>query len=119
MLNRGWTILGFAILSFVGCGNNHDAADSDTGLVTLNIAQAPNDVRCLVVTAASSSRTVQRDVDVTPGQSVTAPLSGLPTGSVSLGAAAYAETCSAVTSNSIPTWLSDPPTQTMTLVRGA
>ena len=118
MRNISWTILGFALMSFAGCGDNQNGGESDTGQVALKIAQAPTDVHCLVVTAASASRTVQRDVDVTPGQSVTAPLSGLPTGSVSLGATAYAEACSAVTSSSVPTWLSDPPTQTMTLVRG-
>lgn len=100
------------------CGEAVVPEDVDVAQAMLTIARPPDDVQCLVVTAASASRTVERRIDVSPGQSIAVVLSGLPTGKVSLAAAAYAKRCSSVTSSTLPTWLSDPPTETMTLVRG-
>ncbi len=101
----------------IACSSN-EGAESDFGQVSLQITTAPSDVKCLVLQATSGGRTVTRSVDVTPGQVITAPISGLPTGSVALGAAAYPTACAAVTTSSIPNWVSDPVTQVITLSRG-
>lgn len=125
LIRLAGTLLGLtvSISALVGCGGraivDEGAPDElDVAQAMLQIARPPDDVQCLVVAAASASRTVQRRIDVSPGQPVSVVLSGLPTGSVSLGATAYPQSCSAVTSSSQPTWLSDPLTETMTLTRG-
>ena len=111
-----------AAIGLAGCESGAhgpgDSKDSDLGQVALQLAQTPSGVQCLVLTVVAPSRTVARDIDVTPGQAVSVTESELPTGTVQVGAAAYATTCATVTASSIPTWVSDPPTQTMTLTKG-
>jgi hypothetical protein len=75
-------------------------------------------VHCVAIQATGSGRTVTRNIDVTPGQSITTAVTGLPTGTVSIGALAYAAACSAVNASSIPSWASDPVSQVITVTKG-
>lgn len=113
-----WTILGAAVLGLTGCGDDFDGEQDDVGRVELAIANAPTDVHCLVVTAESSARTLQRPIDISAGSAVTVTLDGLPTGTVALGASVYSETCTALTGKSVPTWLSDPDKFSVVLTAG-
>jgi hypothetical protein len=51
---------------------------------------------------------VGKDLDVTPGASANAALSGLPVGVVTFTGAAYSTPCKQVTTNSIPDWVTEP-----------
>src|SRR5205814_62143 len=103
-------------ITLVGCGSapTPDADHgSDLGLVSLAVAAVPPGVGCLRVSVSNASREVLNDLPTTPGVPVTANLSALPLGSVTVKGSAYAEACSAVTSTSEITWLSDPVTATL------
>jgi len=107
------------IASFMAACASHDANNEDNaGQVSLAVATAPSDVQCVVIQATGSGRTVTRPISVTPGQAITTTVSGLPMGSVSIGALAYPTACSAVTASSVPNWQSDPITQTISLTKG-
>ena len=85
------------------------------GQVTLRIEDVPADVACLRITATGTSRQVVRDLDVTLGQSVSETFSGLPIGTVVFQAAAYSQTCDNVTNSTVPSWISDEVSVTVSL----
>jgi hypothetical protein len=97
-----------AALTLTACQNLPDSQPDDQGTISLAVAAAPAGVSCLRVTTAGTSRSVARTVPITPGMTVSTNLSGLPTGSVSVTAEAFAEACAAVTAMSVATWNSDP-----------
>lgn len=92
------------------CNHPGDPGDaSDTGSVQLALTQIPANLACLRVKAVGNTRTADRDIDVTPGQSsAMLSLSGLPLGRVTVTADAFAMACSAVLPTSVATWVSDP-----------
>jgi hypothetical protein len=98
-----------------GCGSSHDPVTNTelTGSARFAIEQAPPDALCLQVTV-TGSRSVQRSVDIVPGGSTSFTLSGLPIGSDVFVEQAFAVACGAVDSSSVPTWVSDPVTATLT-----
>jgi hypothetical protein len=87
------------------------------GRILLTDIPVPGDVNCLVVTAFDSVRTVSIAI---AASNITSSLNldGLPTGTVTIGVAAYDSICAVLTDSSIPTWLSDPKEQVVTLVEG-
>jgi len=90
------------------CGD-HQTLNQDIGSAQLAITQVPADVACIRIDAAGV-RSVQRDYDVTPGQSSILPLHGLPAGDVKFNANAFAGACAQVAPGSAPTWVGDPVT---------
>jgi hypothetical protein len=60
------------------------------------------------------TRNVERDRDVTAGQSTVFLLEGLPEGSDTIVVDAFSGSCSALTTSSIPTWIGDPVTVVVT-----
>ena len=99
-----------AILTCTACvvdpGGGQDQPDS-LASARIALVQAPSDTNCARITV-TGSRTIQRTFTLTPGQPSTLSLSGLPVGNATFVGEALAEACSAVTSASVPNWLSDP-----------
>jgi hypothetical protein len=99
----------------LGCsagGGRSDSSGETTGVAVLAVTAAPSDATCLQVTV-TGSRTVQNSFSLTPGQNAVFTLKGLPIGNVVFTELAFDTACSAVTSASTPTWLSDPVTTTL------
>jgi len=113
---RGWqrialVALAAALLSVGAC--NQVQEEKAIGRVTLAITQVPNDVSCLRLTAQGMSLTTVQIVDLMPGaSSVMTEVGGLPLGTVTISAEAFA-TCPPTT-NTAPTWISDPVTVSIT-----
>ena len=102
-----------AALALTACQNLPGGQPDDQGTISLAVSAAPAGVACLRVTTTGTSRSVARTISVTPGVTVSTSLSGLPTGSVSVLAEAFAETCAAVSAMSVATLSSDPFTVTL------
>ena len=109
-----------SLFPLLGCDDS--SAGSKPQLVeqvALHIENVPADVACVRITASSTDRQVVRDVAVTLGQSVTESFSGLPIGTVVFQAAAYSQTCDSVTKSTVPSWISDEVSATVSLARSA
>jgi hypothetical protein len=107
-------LLTLSLLPLLGCdGNSAGAAPVEQ--VTLHIEDVPEDVACLRITATGTSRQVVRDLDVTLGQSVSEAFSGLPIGTVVFQAAAYSQTCDKASKSTVPAWISDEVSVTVSL----
>jgi hypothetical protein len=101
-------LLTLSLFSVLGCDDS--SAGKKPGSVeqvTLHIENVPTDVACLRITASGADRQVEHDLDVTEGQSVTESFSGLPIGTVVFQAAAYSQTCDSVTKSTVPSWISE------------
>jgi hypothetical protein len=99
------SLLALALLPLGGCEGS--AAAPSVEQVSLHIEDVPEDVACLHITATGSSRDMERDLDVTAGQSVVESFSGLPIGAVVFQAAAYSQACDKVTKTTVPSWVSE------------
>lgn len=107
--------VGLASMGDFGCGNASPVMGTEENAeVSLAISAAPSDVGCLRATTTGNTHSVIRTVAVTPGNSVSARMSGLPTGMVSILFEAFDSNCMNVTAAAIPTWTSDPITTTLT-----
>src|SRR5262245_54698515 len=108
MTSRRW--LGYALGAIVaagaGCTGDNTSAD-DQGSASIAITQAPVDVTCVRLTIIGS-RTVERRLDVVPGQVTVFTLTGLPLGMDTFTADAFSVLCNALDPMSIPTWVADP-----------
>jgi len=72
-------------------------------------------VSCIRLTASNAKRTSTSDFGVTPGASTAfLAMHGVPTGDVVFSGAAFVDPCGFVFSGSVPTWLADPATATVT-----
>ncbi|MGB8295019.1 MAG: hypothetical protein WCG85_06295 [Polyangia bacterium] len=106
----------FSLFLLAGCDDSSPGSKPDSvGQVTLSIEDVPADVACLRITATGESRQVVHDLDVTVGQSVSESFSGLPIGTVVFQGAAYSQTCDKVTSSTVPSWISDDVSVTVSL----
>lgn len=106
----------FSVLSvaLAACSSGSDAAgENAAGIAQLAVNNAPGDVGCLQ-TMVTGSRTVQQQFPLMPGESAVFTLQGLPVGSVVFTQQAFASDCASVTASSLPTWLSDPVSATLT-----
>lgn len=106
------TILALPFAS--GCGIERPEEPEQ---VILNISAVPSDVSCLRVTAAGPGRTTLRELEVTPGATLSESFSGLPLGAVEFKAEAFSALCDSVTKATIPGWVSDPIPVTIALGR--
>src|SRR5258708_7105571 len=97
----------------LGCATKgSNPGGSSTGQLELAITAAPPDGTCIQVVVAGT-RTVERDIDVKPGESTVLSLGGLPLGAITVSAKAFAGMCAALTSTSVPTWVGAPVTTTL------
>jgi len=113
MMNRTMTAL--SLLAFgmsLGCAKKGAGPQEGTGQLELAITSAPEDGTCIQVMVAGA-RSVEQDVDVKAGQSSVLSLNGLPVGAITVTVNAFAGTCSAVSSTSVPTWVGDPVATTL------
>jgi len=114
LVSSGVWLLALALFPLAGCEQG-SRAPADAEQVSLHIEEVPDNVACLRITASGASRQVVRDLDVTEGQSVSESFSGLPIGTVVFQAAAYAQTCDSVTKSTVPSWVSDEVSVTVSL----
>ena len=117
-ISRISALLGFFVLAQgAGCDDDQGPQQAaQSGQAMLSVGTIPEEVTCVIVTAAGEFRTEIRNFDVTPGSTLSEALMGLPVGSVAFSANAYAKACSDVTKSTAPMWLSD--TKTVNLVQG-
>jgi hypothetical protein len=94
-------------LAWFGCAGRSTPSIEQQGRISLSITNAPADATCIQVLVAGTT-SVERDVDVTPGQSTVLSLEGLPEGTDTITVNAFAGSCSALTPASVPTWIGDP-----------
>src|SRR5437773_1553633 len=87
-------------------------AGHSAGQLQLAITAAPPDGTCIHVLVAGT-KTVERDVDVKPGESTVLSFGGLPLGAITVTVKAFAGVCAALTSMSVATWVGDPVTTTL------
>jgi cysteine-rich repeat protein len=108
-----WSFVGVFVsaLWLAGCGITPESPKPNEGIIQLSSSAVPNDVACVRLTVANAARTVVSDFDATPGQALTASLSGLPIGMVSISAEAFAAMCPAT--GAPATWISEPLTATL------
>jgi len=108
-------LAGVALCSMVfGCSSpNPEAEEQGLGVATAAVTNVPTDVACIVITV-TGNRVAERKFDVTAGASSILAMNGLPVGAVTFTGNAYPTACSAVTSSSSPTWLSDPVSASLT-----
>lgn len=105
---RCLSVCSLAFLLSVGCDQGPGAKPaSETEQVQLMIENVPPEVACLRLSASGASREVVRDLEVTEGQNVIEPMSGLPVGKVIFQAQAFAQACDSVSKSTVPSWVSD------------
>jgi hypothetical protein len=107
-------LLTLSLLPLAAC-NGNSAGAQPAEQVSLHIEDVPSDVACLRITGSGTDRQVVHDLDVTEGQSVTESFSGLPIGEVVFQAAAYSQTCDSVTKSTVPSWISEEVSVTVSL----
>jgi hypothetical protein len=109
-------LLALSLFPLLGCDDNSAGPKAQpVEQVSLHIEDVPEDVACLRITASGASREMERDLDVTLGQSVTESFSGLPIGAVVFQAAAYSQICDKVTKTTVPSWVSEEVSVTVSL----
>lgn len=96
-----------ALATSAGCeGDQPGVSDTEVAQVSLSISEIPDGIACLRVSGIGASRSVVRNLTATPGAAINESFSGLPVGSVTFRAEAFAAACDDVTRSSIPTWVS-------------
>jgi len=117
-ISRISALLGFFVLvQTAACDDDQGAQQTaESAQAMLSVGTIPDDVVCVIVTAAGEFRTEVRSFDVTPGSTLSEALTGLPVGSVAFSANAYAKACGDVTKSTAPMWISD--SKTVNLVQG-
>jgi hypothetical protein len=93
----------------IGLAACHSALPDDgpVGNVVARITQVPDKVGCVSITAVGT-REVFHTFDVIPGQSAMLELGDLPVGNVAFSAAAYGQSCDAI-SGVQPSWSTTSP----------
>jgi hypothetical protein len=98
-----------AAAPFAGCAPEEEER-REVDQVVLRLSAVPADVACLRLTAAAKARTVVKYVGLGGEPTVAKTLGGLPIGSVTFTAEAFAKGCDAVTTATVPGWISEPET---------
>jgi hypothetical protein len=104
----GLTLAAMAAAVVDGCASK-PADPEDIGVVRLELTSIPSDVSCLRLTA-TGARTVTQQFDVTPGSDASLLVTGLPTGTVTITAYAFAAACATAGDVTTANWFSDPQT---------
>jgi hypothetical protein len=108
--NATFSALTLAATLLSGCGSDADGStlpqEPETGSIDLLLSSVPADAACLKVTIAGS-RTVGKSFSLTPGPAPTLSMDRLPVGLVKVDAVAFSQACSAVSSSTVPTFLSE------------
>ena len=123
MLRNSYVLVSFRLLLTVCIGGLAGSAcqgppeGQELGMVSLHIAEVPEDVTCMRVTAAGVHRTEVQEVQVVPGQAVSQTLVGMPLGQVEVFGEAFGRSCDSVTSRSVADWVSVP--ETVSIVPGS
>ncbi|MEN9578913.1 MAG: hypothetical protein RJA70_1922 [Pseudomonadota bacterium] len=104
-----------AASGLVSCGsegskdnsNEGSEAEAEFGIAEVALTNAPGDVRCVMITAEGSARTVSKKFSVLEGENAVFRLNRLPVGSVKFSADAFDAPCGTVVPPiPEPTWLS-------------
>jgi len=93
------------------CGDDQksegsQAGDSESGVVTAAILNAPADAKCIVITVMGTT-TVTKQYTVAAAQNSTFNLTGLPVGNATFSAVAYNVPCAGIGGSPV-TYVSDP-----------
>jgi len=109
MYRQLWMSVACLSLASFGCaGRGSSSSSSDQfGRIALAIVNPPPNATCIQVLVQGTSN-VERDADVTPGQSNNLLLEGLPEGSDTINVNAFSGSCGTLTAASVPTWIGDP-----------
>ena len=107
--------LGLVVVLLLGCVES--TSEPREVQVQLAIGAVPADVSCIRIGATGAGRTVSRELAVMAGATINESFAGLPVGTVTFLAEAFAGTCEAVTRATIPSWVSDPAPVNITLGR--
>lgn len=78
------------------------------GRATLSLSAIPAAVRCVQVVVAGVEKSAIRKLDVNAGATLMATLTGLPVGSVTFAADAFADACSKLSPSSPSGWSASP-----------
>ena len=105
--------LAACMAAIVACGSNPPSEGSVQ--IDALFSVPSSGVSCVRLIASGMRKSVQKDFAVSSGQStVSLDMHAIPTGTVMFSGNAYAEACGSITSSSIPTWLADDVTVTIT-----
>lgn len=78
------------------------------GSAQVALTNTPDDVKCLRITSAGSSRSDVRAFDLEPNENAVFDITGLPTGNITFQAESFNVSCSALVTGVNPTWYSEP-----------
>jgi len=95
-----------ALVPNPGCDDS-GGDPTETGDIMLSIGTIPDNVACIRVSITGEFRSVTKDFDVAPGDTLTHAFSGLPVGAVAFSANAYTQACGSVGNSTIPMWVSE------------
>src|SRR5450631_1622882 len=104
---------GLAGLGLAGCrtSSSPSSGDPQTAQLFLEVTNVPTDVSCIEVTVTGATTETQL-FDVTPGQSGTITVGGLPSGAVTVNELAFPVPCAQVTSSTLASWVAQQPVMT-------
>jgi hypothetical protein len=116
---RRWVAGVLMVAGLVGCAPGGGAGGDDASnvaQVSVALTNVPPATTCIGFSIANGTTTTQQLFTVTPNQTATLLVKGLPPGKpLTLTASAYASACTAVTGSTPATWLSDPVAVTLTV----
>jgi hypothetical protein len=105
-------VAALAVASLVGCGSDASGSEPgqepETGSLDLLLSSVPADAACLKVTL-SGSRSVSKSFDLTPGSTPTFAIDRLPVGLVEVDALGFSQACSALTSSTVASFVTEKP----------
>lgn len=108
----GASVIGGGALIGPACRSGDDDAAPgnapDTGEVQLMLAEVPEDTLCLKV-RVEGLRTIERSLDLTPGQAQAHRLALLPAGLALFSGEAFNVACSALTPATVASWVTEQP----------
>jgi virginiamycin B lyase len=105
---RALALAACSLAGLVSCADGSAPPTDDVGQVIAEIQQAPANARCIVITVTDGTTTVTRQFNIAPELSSVFTLTGLPVGTDTFTANAFATSCAQVVAASPPSWVSDP-----------
>jgi streptogramin lyase len=97
-----------SLVGLAGCADGSAPPTDDVGQVVAEIQQAPANARCIVITVTGGGSTVTRQFNVAPETTSVFTLTGLPVGTDTFTANAFAVSCAQVIASTPPTYVSNP-----------